>query len=153
MKIFAAAYCLIFYLLSPNIEPRSGSMFLAVGETHGTKNTQKRISSNNLFLLSSCKEGGRKRNCDDYKRFAACITKRRSRKPSPDGLRPRSPTWRLRRQGNNGSLQKPLNAENPSDLLDRGCVSRQRILITKNTKNTKKQSGLIRFYRALLPPF
>ena len=32
-------------------------MFLAVGETHGTMKTKNRISSNNLFLLSS--EGGR----------------------------------------------------------------------------------------------
>ena len=32
------------------LEPRSGSMFLALGETHGTRNKQKRTSTNNLFL-------------------------------------------------------------------------------------------------------
>ena len=39
---------------SVQLEPSSGSMFLAVGETHGEMNTQKRTSSNNLFLSSSC---------------------------------------------------------------------------------------------------
>ena len=42
-------------------------MFLAVGETHGTKNTKKRISPNNLFLLSS--EGGREEK--ELKRLGA----------------------------------------------------------------------------------
>ncbi len=35
-------------------------MFLAVGETHGTRNTQKRASSNNLFLSSSEARAGGK---------------------------------------------------------------------------------------------